>query len=406
MHILFATYEFVTEKKPCGGLGHYIANISSILAERGHQVIVLVVTDHESSFEWKENVRVITCRFDHITGGNTLGKCIEYLTGLNVTKKLNRSIGINNKIKEIVKKHKVDIIQYCGDDNLLILYRIKSIPSVVRLSSFGAWKAQASELGTDMEDMSWLETWESKLFLYSLRKADAIYGPSKFVVSVVRDKLRRDVKVIESPCIINDNAVPEECDNELQGKKYFLYFGKICILKGAIVIKRAIHDILEKNPDSLFVFVGREKEKNMIQSISRAAGEHKDRAIFLDEIRDTDKLYPIIKGAHAVVLPSRADNLPNTCIESMGLGKIVIGTYGASYDQLIKNKKNGLLIKRDSPKALIKAVDYLMAMTDEERLDMEQKAKERVAQMSPDIIYEQLISFYQDAIERKKKRLF
>ncbi len=47
------------------------------------------------------------------------------------------------------------------------------------------------------------------------------------------------------------------------------------------------------------------------------------------------QLLPIIEHASAVVLPSRIDNFPNTCLEAMACGKIVIGTRGTSFEQLI-----------------------------------------------------------------------
>lgn len=406
MHILFVTYEFVTEKKPCGGLGHYLANISSILADNGHQVTILVLTNHNSTFRWKNNIDVVTYVHNHISRKNRLGEYVEYFTRVNITERINRSLTVNDKINEMSRKHNIDIVQYCGDSKMLVWHRIKRIPSVVRLSSFGPWRDMASRLGTDMEDLSWLDTWESRIFLYSLTKADAIFAPSKFVARTVESKLKKNVKVIESPCIINDDIVISYGDKELIGEKYFLFYGRICVLKGIYVIKETIYEILEKNREFLFVFAGAEELKNTMQGIKRAAGEHQDRVIYLGDIRDSNRLYSIIKNAYACVLPSRADNLPNTCIEAMGLGKIVIGTYGASFEQLIRNKQNGLLIKRDSPRALMKAINYLMEMTEEERLAMGQKARERVEQMSPDKIYTQLISFYQETIEKKKKTLF
>ena len=88
----------------------------------------------------------------------------------------------------------------------------------------------------------------------------------------------------------------------------------------------------------------------------------------------------------------------------MGNEKIVIGTYGASFEQLIKHKKSGLLIKRNSPSALIMAVNYLMNMSDEQRYEMEKKAGKRVERMNPESIYNQLITFYQDIINKKAKK--
>lgn len=141
-----------------------------------------------------------------------------------------------------------------------------------------------------------------------------------------------------------------------------------------------------------------------MRSVKLAAKQYSDRVLYLGEIKDNEILFPIVKSSYACIFPSRADNLPNTCIEAMGLGKIVIGTYGASFEQLINHKESGLLIKRDSPKALIKAVDYLMSMTEEKREEMGERAKERVAQMTPDLVYERLILFYQEVIKRAKCR--
>lgn len=408
MHILFVTCEFVTEKKPCGGLGHYIANISTILAEKGHKVTILITSNHDQIFQWKESITVVAFKHKLVDREKRIERYIEYIEHFSSDDfwrkfkgYLNSSWEINNKIREINRKFPVNIVQYYGNE-MAVWYRIKNIPSVVRLSEFGPWYEQASRSGTDMEDMSWLNTWESRILLYSFTKADAVYGPSNVVVQIVRKKLKTDIRVIESPCIINNNLSMLDVNTELEGKKYLLSFGRISILKGFEVIKDAIFDILDKNPEFFYVIVGREETKKLVQSIKQAGGKYQDRIFYLGEIRNSDKLFSIVKGAYACILPSRADNLPNACIEAMGLGKIVIGTYGASFEQLIKNKENGLLIKRDSPKALLKAINYLRGMTEDERVRMGEKAKERVAQMAPDKVYEKLISFYKEVINKRK----
>ena len=404
MRILFVTHEFVTEKKVCGGLGHYIANISTILAEKGHKVIILLVTNHNHVFEWKQNIEVIAFKYYQAARKNKIGDYIEYFTKVDISTKLNRSFAVNEKIKEINRRNKIDIVQYCGDSNLFTWYRTRNIPCVVRMSSFGPWYAQASKIGSNMEDTSWLNTWDSKLQLYSFAKADAIFSPSVFVAQIINRKLNKCVRVIESPCMVNDEIKMPNIPAEIEGKKYLLYYGRICTLKGIDTIKKCIYDILERNAQLFFVFVGYEEIKNVMRSVKLAAKQYSDRVLYLGEIKDNEILFPIVKSSYACIFPSRADNLPNTCIEAMGLGKIVIGTYGASFEQLINHKESGLLIKRDSPKALIKAVDYLMLMTEEEREEMGERAKERVAQMTPDLVYERLILFYYEIINRVKRR--
>lgn len=57
------------------------------------------------------------------------------------------------------------------------------------------------------------------------------------------------------------------------------------------------------------------------------------------------ELYAVLQKADVAVLPSQADNLPNTVIESLMLGIPVIGTRGASIDELVDENKNGHLVE-------------------------------------------------------------
>ena len=95
----------------------------------------------------------------------------------------------------------------------------------------------------------------------------------------------------------------------------------------------------------------------------------------------------MIANAYACVLLSRTENLSNSCIEAMSMKKIVIATYGASFEQLIRNRENGFLVKRDSPKAFLKALAFLMNMTPEEKKRMEERAAVSIERLAPDQVY-------------------
>lgn len=401
MHIVFVTYEFVTEKIN-GGLGNYVANISSILAEKNHYVTVLLISNHNKRIKWKRNVTVETFKYTYYSQKNLFSEYVDFVFRCNFSNQYYRSDLINKKIEELDKIKKIDIVQYCGDD-FSIWKRRKKIPSIVRLSSFKEWIEFALLSGSNMDDYSWLNSIQSRLFIKSLKFADAVYGPSKCVADLVRKKNPfQKISIIESPCLFTDKIV-ERVDDILFGKKYFLFFGKLDVLKGIEVIENAVYTIMKDNPDKYFVLMGRDAG-GRIQNILDKAGKYKEKIIYMGEIRDRGRLSAVIKNAYACILPSRADNLPNTCIESMALGKIVIGTYGASFDQLIIDKQNGLLIKRDNPNELIAAIRYLNGLTEEQRNEMGQRAKKRVEMMSPDKIYNQVIKFYEDVIEQKKRK--
>lgn len=403
MHILFTAYEFVTEKSPCGGFGNYLANISTVLAENGHKVTILVISNHNSDFEWKKNIEIITFHYHYVMHPYHWEDYLGEILPIRNLIFFNYGLAIKNKIMQIHKKNPIDIIQYNGD-RLEVLYRIREVPTVVRLSSIGEWYRHAYNPNSDMDDYSWMKTWDTKLFLHSLKKADAVYGPSHRVADFINMKSAIKVKVIESPYLARENFLEKYQVSEiLKGKKYLLFFGRICILKGINTIINAINQILEENPNLYFVLAGNVEKKGSIKKLQEAAGEHRNRIIYMGDIKQKEVLYGLIKHAEACVFPSRADNLPNSCIESMGMGKIVIGTYGASFEQLIEDKKSGLLIKCDSPEELILAIRYLMKMSKEEKEEMGKLAQKRIEQMHPEKIYNQLIAFYQNVIDRHKK---
>lgn len=404
MHILFTTYEFVTEKKPCGGMGHYLANIATILAEHGHKVTILLLSDYNRCFEWKKNVNIVVFQYSYKYEYSWIGNLIDKKCHTNIAPYISRSKEMKKRIQEIHRKDRIDIIQNNGD-HLECWYRCWNIPTVVRLSSFTPWYMHAYNPESDMDDMSWLKAWDCKIFAYPMKKADAVYGPGRCVGRYAGLCARRKVKIIESPFLMENSLKDLQLPFQLEGKKYFLFFGRMCVLKGINTIVEAIYQILKENPDCYFVFAGNAEKSGIEERLLSAAKEFSNRIMILGEIKDKVIMQSIVKQAYVCILPSRADNFPNSCIEAMGMGKVVIGTYGASFEQLINNKKSGLLIKRDSPQALVNAIRYFRSLSEEEKEQIEKNAAKRIERMQSDVIYQELIQFYEDVIDKRRRML-
>ena len=113
-------------------------------------------------------------------------------------------------------------------------------------------------------------------------------------------------------------------------KKYVLYFGRFQLQKGFHTLAQALPKFLNQCPDAHVALVGRDMETSLSSSMASFAraqcnGEA-ERLLILENLPHS-KLYPIIAGAHLIALPSLIDNLPNTCLEAMGFGKVVVGTH-------------------------------------------------------------------------------
>ena len=77
-------------------------------------------------------------------------------------------------------------------------------------------------------------------------------------------------------------------------------------------------------------------------------------------------MFSIVKHARLCILPTRVDNLPNTCLEAMALGKVVISStsvQGTSVEQLIIDGYNGFLSSVDDVESLYQKILYAMQIS-------------------------------------------
>ena len=183
-----------------------------------------------------------------------------------------------------------------------------------------------------------------------------------------------------------------------------MFFGTIYAEKGILVIAEKLEEFLENNPDYYFVFIGNATVINGEESgqlLRRKAGKHRKRVIVWGSLPHK-QLYPIIKRADFVVLPSLMDNFSNACIEAMYFERVVIGTDGASFEQLIKHGDNGLLCKIGDPQDLLEKMQMAVSMNALEKIRMGRRARARIEKLDPKYVVRKLLRLYEYVIENSK----
>lgn len=394
MNICFITTEFVSEDSDFdGGLANYLFKISSALIREGHKVLVIVQSSENHRFEYEgvpvERVKV---NFENIF--------------LKITKKalkrsedldwLYGSYILNKRLKQINEQEKFDIVQY-SSFRAIGFFRIKTVKAIVRLSSFHSYllgKFDNEPLSKIDKKLAWLEQ-------EAVKRADKVFAPSNVIAQAMSKATGVDIKVIETLYETPKAQAPILSDEYkyLEGKKFLLFVGKLNGVKGAVTIGESIYRILDNNKEIYFVFAGR--DAGCMQMIVDNAKEYAERLIFLDRVPKGD-LYEIMKLSYGVVLPSQIDNLPNACIEAMSLGKIVIGTDGASFEQLIVNNESGFLIGRGNSDDLVQKVSTLLELDKENKFRMESLAKKRIELLSPSRVVKSTLDFYNTANNTNK----
>lgn len=408
MKIGFVTPEFVTENVR-GGQASYLENVAKTLSKNGHEIFIIVLSDHDEEFTWED--RITVCRVKHHEVTN-----LDKISKWNLLKRLYKSfwafVGIslvlNHKTNKLFKEGKIELAQY-SSLRAIPLFISKKVPSIIRLSDHPIYWRYAQKEYFNLEEAENSPSLSERMWVASFRRADYIFGPSRMIGEAVGRKIGKKVDIIESPFQSINEMNEDEHHKYLAGKKYLLFFGTLNYLKGIQTIAPVLDDFLDKYTDIYFVFMGKDAilphnghEINSREYVLEYVRKCRDRVLFIDPIYNKASLNYIIYKSEACVLPSRMDNLPNTCVEAMALGKIVIGTNGASFEQLINDGVSGYLCERDDPQSLLECMDKLMNMTEAQKKAMEMQAKLRTEEMSAEKICCQLCDVYEKVLSMYK----
>ena len=401
MRIAFLTTEYPTEKIFAGGLASYLRRIGMSLVDLGHEVEVFTIS-HTNEFIYDEKIRVI-----RVNPGIGIHKLVSktpyfwrYSSGY--TEVLEPALKLAIALR---KRHSIapfDIVQAANYGACGIIAALwKKIPIITRVSSYeplwrDAYRKPLSRGQVQIE----------KAEILQLRWSSGVYAPSRILSEKLKEKEGIKVRLIEPPVNLvkfSPNTYSYQ-HSPIKGD-FGLFFGSIGLLKGCDRIVNVLPDLFNKNPDMRFVFIGRvSKAENgdpYDKYIMTELEKYHDRVMVLPEQKHSD-LFPIVKKARFVVLPSKIDNLPNTCIEAMALGRVVIGTYGASFEQLIEDGVNGFLVSQNDDIELASCIQRVWDMSPIEREKMGNNAFKSLGRMNPHNTTEQLIAFFEEIIYQRR----
>ena len=133
-------------------------------------------------------------------------------------------------------------------------------------------------------------------------------------------------------------------------ERFFIHFGQLRRRKGTMVLAAALPRVWAGAPDFQMVWVGDGRRRELRQ-MRQAWGPHAAQVQFLGSVPKAT-LVAVLRRAEAAVLPSLVDNLPNTVIESLLCGLPVIGSRGASIDELVQDGVTGELVPLEDAEAL------------------------------------------------------
>jgi glycogen synthase len=395
MRIAYLTPEYVKDGAYDGGLANYLAKTGHQLSLRGHKVTIFVSSDR--NFSWMDgDISVIEFKRVSLAPNKFIGRLNQFLPLLS---NLLTCIRFKKKVIQGHRNFHFDLIQVSSYTAPGYALRHNPFfPMVCRVSSYTPQLRSAFGYRRNLDEylMDWLE-------IRQTLDADSSFAPSIFLADTYRKLEGFQPKVIRTPLVLE--SIEEDISlfkENFQKLDYLLYFGTLSQIKGVDLLADIIPNIMDKFPNIYIVFVGRDDGlpggKKIFDYVLEKCPYHR-RKLFYHPPVSKSKLYPIIRHSMGVLMPSRVDNYPNTCLEALSCGVPIIGTNQSSLEEMIIEGQSGFLANNCDSSSIQKAIEKLLNLTDLERSNMREFIFSFVEEIKKEDRVGQLINYYQEVID-------
>lgn len=296
-----------------------------------------------------------------------------------------------NKIKEIQNIFSFDIFHG---------YYIYSAYLAVFWAKFFNIKSVISLRGNDIDRGIFSRNFQ--FILWSLNNADAVYCVSRELIKKCKIITKRK-NIYFIPNSVNSNLFkPEEKNKELLEKfrikdeKIIGFVGELRFKKGTSYILEAFKQVNRKIPSRLFLVGGiRRDDREIFKNFIFENKDLKDKIHIVDYIDNPQKLSEYYNLMDVLVFPSLWDGMPNSILEAMSCGKLVIGSNAGGIKDIIIHNKNGFLIDTSELNRLAEGILEIFEMDEKTVNKIKRNAREYVIKnFSEEIETEKIINIY------------
>jgi glycosyltransferase involved in cell wall biosynthesis len=371
-----------------GGIGTYLCQITRLLAESGDTVHVIAHrwTGAPRAREEAIGGRLVVHRVDLAREGDAKGRAL--IASPFPAQAFSWQAAL--LAEHLIDREGVDVIEAQEWEAPLYFLQLRRAlglgparrpPCVVHLHSPSEQIFAANDWDTSVADYQPAIAQEA----YSIAAADALICPSRYVGEQAIARYHIDparLTVIRYP--LGDAArVSRTAETWSSGS--ICYIGRLELRKGVVELADAIKAIADEHPSLRIDLVGRDTPFDAIGG--RTAGDEvrarlpqrvRHRVRFHGH-RDRDGLRDVLSKSWAAVVPSRWDNLPYSCIESMASGLPVVATPTGGMRELIEDGRSGWIAADATPAGIAGALRRALATSPADRERMGCAAADAVA---------------------------
>lgn len=352
-------------KKKFGGGEKWMITAAKGLHDRGHEIIVGGKTDS---------------RF--ISAAKKAGLLIEYFN-------IRWDFGPINTIKiaRFLKKEAIEVL-------------ICNLNKDVRVAGLGAKLVKDTVAIARHGVLLSGKKWKHKITLTKL--LDGILTNAANIKQIYQSYgwFKNDfVHVIYNGVEDKSHVKPFDFSRQFINKKIIFSAGRLAEQKGYKFLLDAAAILKARRDDLVFIIAGEGRMENKLkQQVDKL--NLQNTIYFWGYIKNVD---PYIKGCTLFVLPSLFEGMPNAVMEAMALEKAVIATDVNGVNELVVNRKTGIIIPPKDSKKLAEEIDTLIdniALLDAYGKEGIKRVKEN---FTIPMMIRNLEEYFQAKIDEKKK---
>lgn len=410
---LFLSRELPPAPYAPGGIGTYVANMASALAERGETVHV--IAQQWAAAPLRREIlnagRLIIHRVPidepiSVPGADTDALAIERL---RASARPERAWNWNAiaLAESLITTDEIDVIE-AQDFEAPLFYLLgrrasglgpqRLPPCIIHLHSptefvwrHNGWSASSDDTATVRMEEAWC-----------IDQADALICPSRFLAreASTRYGIGADrIEVIPYPL----SMFPDEPGALHPGSRPVLYVGRIEARKGVFEFIHAAVAVARRYPQVRYQFVGSDVtapdgESTLAALRGRIPRDVAGRFRFQPSIPHPE-LGRVLRAARFLVVPSRWDNFPNVCLEAMSLGRPVMVSPNGGMTEVVVDGVNGWVATSCSPQGFEEALLRAIAATPDECDRMGHAAASEINRVcGRDTVFAQRMNFHRRVV--------
>ena len=221
-----------------------------------------------------------------------------------------------------------------------------------------------------------------RLWKYTFQKSDFVVPCSRWLASQVEEKygLKGRVKPIHNPCDVERfrNVKPN------YSSKMVLSVGRTDYVKAPEILEQAVPGVLEHEPRASFLWIGDNNER---------------KNPYVKYLPFQPGVQAFYEQAQVFAITSRYEPFGIVAVEAQASGLPIVASKSGGLAENVLDGKTGLLVKPESPSALVDALISLLR--DEKRCRLYgEEGRKWTEEFSPRKIASQYLEVYEGVLEK------